>query len=94
METESWQQYLITAESKLDELTTDQIATCAKILALQLGKYRLEYGDFPEEVYQQFVELEKMTEETKKIFKMGMEAMLAVISQVESAEVDKEIKKH
>lgn len=28
---------------------------------------------------QQFVELEEMTEETKKIFKMGMEAMLAVI---------------
>ena len=94
METESWQQYLITAESKLDELTTDQIATCAKILALQLGKYRVEYGDLPEKVYQQFVEFEKITEETKKIFKMGMEAMLAVIKQVEMTEASKEIKKH
>ena len=94
MDTESWQQYLITAESKLDELTTDQIATCAKILALQLGKYRLEYGDFPEEVNLQFFELEKMTGETKKIFKMGMEAVLAVIVHVEIAEADKEFKKH
>ncbi len=33
-----------------------------------------------------------MTEETKKIFKMGIEAMLAVIRQVEIAEGDKEIK--
>ena len=64
------------------------------MLALELGKYRLEYGDFPEEVFQQFVELEEMTEETKKIFKMGMEAMLAVIRQVEIAEGNKEIKKH
>ena len=94
MSAESWQKYLLTAETKLNELTTDQIATCAKMLALELGKYRLEYGDFPEEVFQQFIELEEMTEETKKIFKMGMEAMLAVIRQVEIAEGDKEIKKH
>ena len=94
METESWQQYLFTAETKLNELTTDQIATTAKMLAWELDKYRLEYGDFPEEVFQQFAELEEMTAETKKIFKIGMEAMLAVIRQVEIAERDKEIKKH
>ncbi len=94
MKAESWQQYLFTAETKLNELTADQVATCAKMLALELGKYRLEYGDFPEEVMQQFVELEEMTEKTKKIFKMEMEAMLAVIRQVEIAEGDQEIKKH
>ena len=94
METESWQQYLLTAETKLNELTTDQVATCAKMLALELGKYRLEYGDFPEEVMQQFVELEEMTEETKKIFKMGMQAMLAVIRQVETVEDNAKIKRH
>ena len=62
METESWQNYLLTAENKLSELTTDHVATCAKVLALELGKYRLEYGDFPEDVYQQFVEVDEMTE--------------------------------
>lgn len=56
METESWQSYLLAAESNLDALTTDQIATCTMMLALELGKYRLEYGDFPEEIFQQFVE--------------------------------------
>ena len=91
---ESWRQYLFTAEDKLNELTTDQIATTAKILALQLGKYRLEFGDFAEEVYQEFIELEEMTEETKEIFKMGMEVMLSVIKQVETANESKEIKKH
>ena len=94
MNNESWQQYLYTAEDKLNELTTDQIATTAKILALQLGKYRLEYGDVAEEVYQEFLELEEMTEETKEIFRMGMEVMLSVIKQVEVADGNKEIQKH
>jgi len=44
-------------------------------------------------VYQEFLELEEMTEETKKIFKMGMEVMLSVIKQVETVEENKEIKK-
>ena len=91
---ESWRQYLFTAEDKLNELTTDQIATTAKILALQLGKYRLEFGDFAEEVYQEFIELEEMTEENKEIFMMGMEVMLSVIGQVENAEGNKEMQKH
>ena len=91
---ESWRQYLFAAEDKLNELTTDQIATTAKILALQLGKYRQEYGDFAEEVYQEFLELEEMTEETKEIFRMGMEVMLSVIKQVEVADGNKEIQKH
>jgi len=45
METESWKNYLLTAETKLNELTIDQIATCAKIIALELGSYRIEFGD-------------------------------------------------
>lgn len=40
METESWKNYLYIAETILNELTTDQIATCAKMLALELDKYR------------------------------------------------------
>ncbi len=42
METESWEKYLYAAETKLNELKTDQIATCAKMLALELGVYQLE----------------------------------------------------
>lgn len=49
MESESWQNYLFTAETKLNKLTTDQVATCAKLFILDLGKHRLEYGEFPED---------------------------------------------
>ena len=81
-------------EDKFNELTTDQVAATAKILALKLGKYRMEYGDFAEEVYQEFLELEEMIDEAKEIFRMGMEVMLSVIKQVEIADGNKEIKKH
>ena len=39
MEIEVWQQYLYTAETKLNELTTDQVVNCANMLALELDKY-------------------------------------------------------
>ena len=42
IETEPWQQYLFIAETKYNELTTDQIATYSKMLALESGKYLLE----------------------------------------------------
>ncbi len=51
METESWQNYLLTAETKLNELTTDQVGTCAKIIALELGSYRVKFGDSEEVVH-------------------------------------------
>ena len=51
METESWKNYLLTAETKLNELTTEQVATCAKIIALELGSYRVKFGDSVEVVH-------------------------------------------
>lgn len=45
MENEPWQKYLLAAETKPNELTVDQVATCAKIIALELGSYRVKFGD-------------------------------------------------
>jgi len=94
METESWQQYLYTAKSKLDELTTDQVATCAKIIALELGSYRVKFGDSGMESLEDYITVDQLDEKGQEIFKAGMEALLAVIKQVETVEENKEIKKH
>ena len=94
METESWQNYLLTAETKLNELTTDQVATCAKIIALELGSYRVKLGDSELESFDKYVSVDELDEEGQETFKSGMEALLAVIKQVEMTKVDKEIKKH
>ncbi len=94
METESWQNYLLTAETKLNELTIDQIATCAKIIALELGSYRVKFGDSELESFDKYVSVDQLDDEGQEIFKSGMEALLAVIRQVEIVEAGKEIKKH
>ena len=94
METESWQNYLLTAETKLNELTIDQIATCAKIIALELGSYRVKFGDSELESFDKYVSVDQLDDEGQEIFKSGMEALLAVIRQVELTDANKEIKKH
>ena len=94
MNTESWKNYLLTAESKLNELTTDQIATCAKIIALELGSYRVKFGDEEIESLEGYITVDSLDEKGQEIFKAGMEALLAVIRQVELTEAEKEIKKH
>ena len=94
METESWQNYLLTAETKLSELTTDQVATCAKIIALELGSYRIKFGDSGMESLEDYIIIDQLDKKGQEIFKAGMEALLAVIKQVEMTEESKEIKKH
>ena len=83
MEAESWQNYLLTAENKLNKLTTDQIATCAKIIALELGSYRVKFGDGGMESLEDYITVDQLDEKGQEIFKAGMEALLAVIRQVE-----------
>ena len=94
MNAESWQNYLLTAETKLNELTTDQVATCAKIIALELGSYRVKFGDSELESFDKYASVDELDDEGKEIFKSGMEALLAVIKQVEMTEADNKIKKH
>ena len=94
MDTESWQNYLLTAETKLNELTTDQVATCAKIIALELGSYRVKFGDSELESFDKYASVDELDDEGQEIFKSGMEALLAVIKQVEMTEADNKIKKH
>ena len=94
METEPWQNYLLTAETMLDELTTEQIATCAKVIALELGSYIVKYGDSGMESLEDYITVDQLDEKGQEIFKAGMEALLAVIKQVEMTKENKEIKKH
>jgi len=94
METEPWQNYLLTAENKLNELTTDQVATCAKIIAVELGSYIVKYGDSGMESLEDYITVDQLDEKGQEIFNAGMEALLAVIKQVEITEEHKEIKKH
>ena len=70
------------------------MATCAKIIALELGSYRVKFGDSELKSFDKFVSVDELDDEGQEIFKSGMEALLAVIKQVEMTEADKKIHKH
>ncbi len=86
---DEWRQHLISAEHALDNLTTDQVGTVAKMLALQVGSYRKAHGDHELEKLEQFVSIDTLDEEAKEIFVLGMEALLAVVRTIEMSGAEK-----
>ncbi len=86
--TEEWKQHLISAEYALEALTSDQVATVAKMLALQVGSYRKVFGDQELERLQAFINVTELDDEAKAIFILGMEALLAVVRQIETTGAD------
>ena len=80
---EEWKTYLASAENSLEKLTHDQVSTVAKMLALEIGSYRKQYGDAELEKAEQFVDATDMTDDMKEIFVKGMEALLAVVREIE-----------
>ncbi|MDH3609626.1 MAG: hypothetical protein OEQ24_10350 [Gammaproteobacteria bacterium] len=86
---EEWKQHLISAEYALDNLTQDQVSTVAKMLALQIGSYRKVHGDHELERLEGFISVDELDEEAKEIFVLGMEALLAVVRQIEMSGAEK-----
>jgi len=80
---EEWKQYLVSAEYALENLTDDHVATVAKMLALQVGSYRKAHGDHELSKLEAFVNIDQLDDEAKEIFVLGMEALLAVVRQVD-----------
>ena len=79
----NWKQHLISADVALENLTLDQVCTTAKMLALQVGNYRKVFGDQELEKLQTIIDVTELDDEAKEIFVLGMEALLAVVRQVE-----------
>lgn len=84
-----WKDYLATAEKALQQLDHDQTATVAKILALQVGSYRIRYGNDELEVMGSFVGIDELDDKAKEVFVSGMESLLAVVRQIEMSGTEK-----
>ena len=80
---EDWKNYLASAEAALQKLDQDQTATIAKMMALQLGAYRLKYGDGELESFDEFVNVDELSDTGQQIFIKGMESLLSVVREIE-----------
>ena len=86
---DNFKQHLISAEHALENLSTDQVGTVAKMLALQVGSYRKVHGDHELEKLEQFVSIDTLDDEAKEIIVLGMEALLAVVRTIEMSGAEK-----
>jgi len=86
--TEEFRQHLISAEYAMENLTTDQVSTVAKMLALQVGSFINEHGYNELEKLEKFVSVDSLDDEGKAIFVLGMQALLEVVRNVEMSGAD------
>ena len=59
------------------------------MLALEVGSYRKLYGDTELEKAEQFVGATNLSEDMKVIFVKGMEALLAIVREIEVSGAEK-----
>ena len=86
---EDWKDYLASAEHALQQLDQDQTATVAKMMALQVGAYRLKYGDGELEAFEEFINVDSLSKHGQDIFVKGMESLLSVVRQIEIVDTSK-----
>ena len=84
-----WKDYLATAENALQKLDQDQTATVAKLIALQLGAYRLKYGDAELEGFEEHIGVSELSEKGQRVFVKGMESLLSVVKEIDMSGVEK-----
>ncbi len=71
---------------RLDEMVADatkeDLAECARLLALNVAHYRVKYGELPLEEHQAMLEVDDIDEEMAKLLASGVLEMAAVLALV------------
>ena len=87
--TDDWKNYLATAELALQKLNHDQTATVAKLLGLQLGAYRLRYGDEELEGFEEHIGVDDLSEKGRLVIIKGMESLMSLIGEIDIGSAEK-----
>ncbi len=71
---------------RLDEMVADatkeDLAECARLLALNVAHYKAKYGELPLEEHQAMLEVDDIDEEMAKLLASGVLEMTVVLSLV------------
>ena len=66
----------------IDKATKKQLADVARPLALNIGYYREEYGDVPQEMLVGIVRAEMLSDESKRLLLHGMQNLVSALGEV------------
>lgn len=76
------QQYLELADRLIESADKEQLAECARILAMNVAHYEMEYGELPLDITLSTTHTGKPNEEQVELLTKGMEAMVGVLGSV------------
>ncbi len=75
-------QYNKLADMLIAQATKDQIAECARLLALNVAHYQMKYGDLPLEETLAMIDADEPNDDQAKLLAHGMENLVGVLGAV------------
>lgn len=75
-------------DGRLETASKDEIAECARLLALNLAHYKLKFGELPLSEQEQMTRADQISPEMADLLASGMLEMLAALEQVQGDETN------
>ena len=75
-------QYNKLADMLIGQATKDQIAECARLLALNVAHYQMKYGDLPLEETLAMIDADEPNDDQAALLAHGMEDLVGVLGAV------------
>ncbi len=69
-------------DAMIAESTKENLAECARLLALNIAHYKAKYGELPLEEHQAMLEVDDIDEEMGKLLASGVLEMMSVLTLV------------
>ena len=75
----SFQQYNKLADWLIDEASKEQVAECARLLALNLAHYQGKFGEIPLDATLTILDATELNDEQAALLRDGMEILVGVL---------------
>jgi hypothetical protein len=82
LEMERYQQYLRAADSLLEGVSKEELAECARLLAIHLAHYQTRYGEIPIEEFVGRWQAAEPNAKTNKLLAYGMQNFISILRLV------------
>jgi hypothetical protein len=74
--------YMTSADQLVASATKNDLAECARILAVNVAHYASRYGELPIEEHLDFLHVESLSDEQAKFVRQGLETFVGVLGNV------------
>ena len=80
----TFQQYYKLADQLIEKVSKDDLAECARLMALNIAHYQIKYGELPLDETLAMINTDKPNQEQLRMLTDGMEIFVGVLGNVVS----------